>query len=377
MNPTDAAALPLLGYLRMESDDLVRRIQDVRRRWGPKLLILAHHYQRDDVVAMTDLRGDSYQLSATAAGNDECRAIVFCGVHFMAETADVLANAPGLVARRGGEQVDVILPDVEAGCSMADLADVDQVEACWRQLAKVIDVEDVTPVTYINSSASLKAFCGRHGGIVCTSSNAAAVVDWAFARRSRVLFFPDQHLGRNTALAMGLTAEAMPIWDPEATSLGGNDAETLRAGRVILWRGHCSVHQAFLPEHVREVRRRVPGVKVIVHPECRHDVVAEADLAGSTGRIIREIEASPPGTHWAVGTELNLVNRLRHEHPEQEIECLAPSVAVCPTMFRIDLARLCWSLENLDAGTPVNIIRVDDEVARWALVALERMLEVK
>ncbi|MBN2218561.1 MAG: quinolinate synthase NadA [Pirellulales bacterium] len=377
MNLAGAAVRSRLPYLRMEPDELVSRIQAVRENWGSKLLILGHHYQRDDVIALADLRGDSYQLSEMAASNKQCRAIVFCGVHFMAETADILANQPAHVERRGGRRVDVVLPELEAGCSMADLADIDAVETCWRQLADVIDVDEVTPVTYINSAASLKAFCGRHGGIVCTSSNAAAVLDWAFAQRPRVLFFPDQHLGRNTALAMGTTPDRMPVWDPEQPILGGNQATAIAAGRVILWRGHCSVHQVFLPEHVRDIRRRVPGIKVIVHPECRHDVVAEADLAGSTGRIIREVEAAPPGTRWAIGTELNLVKRLGREHPEQEIHPLGPSMAVCPTMFLIDRARLCWSLENLAAGTPVNVIRVDDETARWALVALKRMLEVK
>ncbi|HLA85227.1 MAG TPA: quinolinate synthase NadA [Thermoguttaceae bacterium] len=371
------APRPLLPYLRLERDDLIARITAVRRRWGSRLLILGHHYQRDDVIAMTDLRGDSYKLCELAAANEQCRAIVFCGVHFMAETADVLANPPAMIARRGGQRVDVILPDLAAGCSMADLANVEQVESCWQQLAQVIDVDQVMPVTYVNSSAGLKAFCGRHGGIVCTSSNAAAALDWSFARRQRVLFFPDQHLGRNTAGAMGIPLSEMPVWDPEQPALGGNDEAALRAARVILWRGHCSVHQVFEPQHVREIRRRVPGVKVIVHPECAREVVSEADGTGSTGAIIRQVEASPPGTRWAIGTELNLVNRLRNEHPDQEIHYLASTVGVCPTMYRIDLSNLCWSLENLDAGTPVNVIRVDDETAHGALSALQRMLEVK
>ncbi|MBN1590669.1 MAG: quinolinate synthase NadA [Pirellulales bacterium] len=361
----------------MEPEELVARIQAVRDQWGPRLVILGHHYQRDEVIAMADLRGDSYRLSELAAGNEACRAIVFCGVHFMAETADILANQPKLLARRDGERVDVILPELAAGCSMADLAHIDQVETCWRQLAEVIDVEDVMPVTYVNSSAALKAFCGRRGGIVCTSANAAAVLDWAFARRRRVLFLPDQHLGRNTALAKGIRVEQMPVWDPEQPSLGGNDDASIGASRVILWRGHCSVHLAFRPEHVRDVRRRMPDVKVIVHPECMHEVVGEADLSGSTSRIIREVEAAPPGTRWAIGTELNLVNRLRQEHPEQEIHFLAPNVGVCPSMYLIDLPRLCWAVENLAAGTPVNVIRVDDRTAEGALLALKRMLEVK
>ncbi|HBO43480.1 MAG TPA: quinolinate synthase [Planctomycetaceae bacterium] len=367
----------LLPYLRMDAEELTERIQAIRRRWGSRLLILGHHYQRDEVIAMTDLRGDSYRLSELAAENEACRAIVFCGVHFMAETADILTNQPRLLALRGEQRAPVILPDVEAGCSMADLAHIDQVEACWAQLVRVIDVDDVMPVTYINSTAAIKAFCGRHGGIVCTSSNAGAVLDWAFAQRRRVLFFPDQHLGRNTAMAKGIAIKQMPVWDPEKPTLGGNTEESISESRVILWRGHCSVHQVFTPEDVREIRRRVPGVKVIVHPECPHAVVAEADMSGSTARIIREIEASEPGTRWAVGTELNLVNRLRRAYPDREIHCLGSAVGVCPTMFRIDLPQLCWSLENLDSGSPVNVIRVDDETARWALLALDRMLQVK
>jgi quinolinate synthase len=376
-SPHSAVPRDLLPYTRLDEPELIARIRAVRDRWGSRLVILGHHYQRDEVIAMTDLRGDSYKLSEMAAGNQECKAIVFCGVHFMAETADILANQPGMIEQRAGERATVILPDLEAGCSMADLANIEQVEACWEQLGEVIDVSEIMPVTYINSAASLKAFCGRHGGIVCTSSNAAAVLDWAFAQRPRVLFFPDQHLGRNTALSKGIPIGQMPLWNPEQPALGGNDEQRIRDSRVILWQGHCSVHQVFLPEHVRDIRRRVPDVKVIVHPECMQSVVAEADLAGSTGRIIQEVEAAAPGTQWAVGTELNLVNRLRQEHPEQGIHYLASTVGVCPTMYRIDLPHLCWSLENLDAGEPVNVIRVDDETARWALLALERMLEVK
>jgi quinolinate synthase len=271
----------------------------------------------------------------------------------------------------------VVLPDLAAGCSMADMAMIDQVENCWEELGEVIDTADITPVTYINSAASLKAFCGKHGGIVCTSSNAAAVLDWAFRRTGRVLFFPDQHLGRNTALAMGIPLEAMPVWDPYADQFGGNTEEQLRSSKVLLWKGHCSVHQMFRPEHVDQLREKYPGIKVLVHPECTREVMAKADVYGSTGKIIREVEQAPPGTRWAIGTELHLVQRLKQEHPEQEIHFLSPVVCMCATMYRIDLAHLCWGLENLAAGTPVNVIRVDDETARWALVALERMLTVK
>jgi quinolinate synthase len=370
-------ALEFAPYKSLDNDTLQARIAAVRAEMGPRLLVLGHHYQQNEVIAQADLRGDSYQLSKLAADSTGCRAIAFCGVHFMAETADILANRPQRLAQRGGERVTVVLPDLSAGCSMADMAMIDQVEACWHELGEVIDTSDVTPVTYINSAASLKAFCGRHGGIVCTSSNAAAVLEWSFRRGSRVLFFPDQHLGRNTAFAMGIPLDQMPVWNPHADELGGNSAEAIRASRVLLWQGHCSVHAMFRPEHVEQFRAKFPGIKILVHPECSRQVVEKADVYGSTGKIIREVESAPPGTRWAIGTELHLVERLKQEHPEQEIHFLSPVVCMCATMYRIDLAHLWWSLENLSAGTPVNIIRVDDETARWSLVALERMLEVK
>jgi quinolinate synthase len=344
---------------------------------GPKLLILGHHYQQDEVIALSDLRGDSYQLSQMAASSGDCRAIAFCGVHFMAETADILANRPDRLASRGGDRVTVVLPDIAAGCSMADMAAIHQVESAWEELGEVIDTEDITPVTYINSAASLKAFCGRHGGIVCTSSNARAVLEWSFARTKRVLFFPDQHLGRNTAKAMGVPLAEMPVWDPAADELGGNTEQALRNSRVLLWRGHCSVHQMFTAAHVEQFRQQHPGIKILVHPECPMEVVDLADVVGSTGKIINSVKEAPLGTKWAIGTEMHLVNRLKHEHPEQEIYFLSPIVCMCATMYRIDLAHLCWSLENLSAGTPVNVVRVDDETAHWSLVALERMLAVK
>jgi quinolinate synthase len=328
---------------------------------GPRLLILGHHYQQDEVIALSDLRGDSYQLASLAASHDECRAIAFCGVHFMAETADILANRPERLALRGGRRISVILPDLAAGCSLADM----------------IDTGDVTPITYVNSAADLKAFCGRHEGIVCTSANARAALDWAFARRGRVLFFPDQHLGRNTAKAMGVPLHEMPLWDPNGDGPGGNTPEAIRQSRVILWQGDCSVHQRFLPEHVDYFRQKYPGIKILVHPECSMEVVDKADVVGSTGRIIRAIEEAPPGTKWAIGTELHLVNRLKHQHPEQEIHVLSTMACACATMSRIDLPHLCWALENLAAGTPVNVIEVDTETSRWALEALKRMLEVK
>ncbi|OYV82274.1 MAG: quinolinate synthetase [Planctomycetia bacterium 21-64-5] len=371
-----AGAFQLADYKSLDNETLQRRITAVRAEMGPRLLILGHHYQQDEVIAMSDLRGDSYQLSKMAAESSDCRAIAFCGVHFMAETADILANRPENLSARGGERVTVVLPDMAAGCSMADMAMIEQVEACWDELGEVLDTADITPVTYINSAASLKAFCGRHGGIVCTSSNAAAVLKWAFQRTRRVLFFPDQHLGRNTGFAMGIPLDEMAVWNPHADERGGNSDEALRSSKVLLWQGHCSVHAMFRPEHVEQFRAKYPGIQILVHPECSREVVAKADVYGSTGKIIREVESAPAGTKWAIGTELHLVERLKQEHPEQEIHFLSPVVCMCATMYRIDLAHLCWSLENLATGTSVNVIRVDDEVARWSLVALERMLAV-
>jgi quinolinate synthase len=372
-----ASAHELQPYKSLENGELVARIQAVRERFGPQLVILGHHYQQDEVIGLSDWRGDSYGLSQHAAESNKCRYIVFCGVHFMAETADILVNRPEKRAERDGERVPVILPDLAAGCSMADMAAIDQILDAWDQLGEVLDCEDITPVTYINSAASLKAFVGRHGGIVCTSSNAEAALRWAFARTSRMMFFPDQHLGRNTALGMGITLDQMPVWNPYADSLGGNSEGQLRNSKVILWKGHCNVHQMFQPEHVRMFREKYPGIKVLVHPECPREVFELADISGSTSKIIKTVEAAAAGAKWAIGTELHLVNRLKHEHPEQEIYFLSPVVCMCATMYRIDLAHLCWSLENLVAGTPVNVIEVDEETARWALVALERMLEVK
>jgi quinolinate synthase len=371
-------AAPLAAYRGLDDAALSGRIEVVRRRMGGRLVILGHHYQQDGVIAHADFQGDSYQLSKSAAERADCEAIAFCGVHFMAETADILANRPERVAARGGRRVTVVLPDMAAGCSMADMAAIEQVEDAWSELGSVVDTGAITPVTYINSAASLKAFCGRHGGIVCTSSNARAVLEWAFARHpgGRVLFFPDQHLGRNTARAMGIPLDEMCVWNPHEPRLGGNDAARVAASRVILWQGHCSVHAMFRPEHVDAARAALPGVRVLVHPECSMEVVDKADLSGSTSSIIKTVEAAPPGTSWAIGTELHLVKRLERLHPEQTIRFLSPVVCMCATMYRIDLAHLCWSLEHLEAGRPVNVIRVDDETARWAVTALERMLAV-
>jgi quinolinate synthase len=361
------------AFRGLDDATLDARIRAAKESLGSRLLILGHHYQQDQVIAHADLRGDSLQLSQLAAERD-CDFIVFCGVHFMAETADIVANRPERLQQREGRRVEVILPDLAAGCSMADMAAIEQVERAWDELGDLVDTSRVIPVTYINSAASLKAFCGRHGGIVCTSSNAARVIEWAFARGDRVLFFPDQHLGRNTALRLGITNDQMPVWDPFGGEHGGNTEVAIRNSRVVLWKGHCSVHQMFTAGHVAAFRQAIPGIKILVHPECPQEVNDIADISGSTGHIIRTVQAAPPGTKWAIGTELHLVNRLKQEHPDQEIHFLSPVVCMCATMYRIDLAHLAWSLENLIDGTPVNVIRVDDETARWSLIALERML---
>ena len=366
----------LATYKPLQADELRQRIEAAKQKLGKELLILGHHYQQDEVIEFADLRGDSYQLSQMAAKSSDCRTIVFCGVHFMAETADILANRPERLVERDGRRIQVILPDLAAGCSMADMAAIDQVETAWEDIGEFLDTNDITPVTYINSAASLKAFCGKHGGIVCTSSNAAAVLDWSFQRTSRVLFFPDQHLGRNTALKMGIENQQMPVWNPHE-DMGGVTQQALEDSKVILWRGHCSVHQMFQAAHVHQFREQHPEIKILVHPECPQEVNDLADFSGSTGYIIRTIEAAEPGTHWAIGTELHLVNRLKQEHPDKTIHFLSPVICMCATMYRIDLPHLCWTLENLVDGTAVNVIEVDEETTKWSLVALERMLEVK
>lgn len=375
--PSSAGKFPLSDYKTLGNDELSHRIEAGRKALGKRLLILGHHYQQDEVIQHADLRGDSYQLSQLAADSTECRTIIFCGVHFMAETADILANRPDKLSERRGQRVDVILPDMAAGCSMADMAAIGQVEEAWDQLGEIIDTGRLIPVTYINSAASLKTFCGRHGGIVCTSSNAAAVIQWAFERGDRVFFFPDQHLGRNTALKMGITNSQMPVWDPYSDDLGGNTEQQLADSRVILWKGHCSVHQMFRPEHVAQFRQRIPGIKILVHPECPQEVNDLADISGSTSTILKTVQSAAPGTKWAIGTELHLVNRIKKEHPEQEIHFLSPVVCMCATMYRIDLAHLAWSIENLVHSDVVNPIRVDEQIAHYSLIALQRMLEVR
>ena len=373
----EVGKMPFAPYRQLSNEVLADRIRMAKKDLGSRLLILGHHYQQDEVIAHADLTGDSYQLSKLAADSADCRYIIFCGVHFMAETADILANRPEKLAQRNGERVKVVLPDLSAGCSMADMAGIAQVENAWEQLGEVIDTNDLTPVTYINSAASLKAFCGKHGGIVCTSSNAKAVLEWSFAQRKRVFFFPDQHLGRNTSLKMGIPNEEMPVWDPYAEDMGGNSEESIAKSRVILWKGHCSVHQMFRASHVEQFRAKHPGIKILVHPECMQEVNDLADISGSTSKIITTVQQAAPGTKWAIGTELHLVNRLKKEHPEQEIHFLSPVVCMCATMYRIDLAHLCWSIENMVEGSIVNQIDVDADVARWSLIALERMLSIK
>ncbi|MDR0326720.1 MAG: quinolinate synthase NadA [Planctomycetaceae bacterium] len=360
--------------------DLHHHIDTIRQRLGKRLLILGHHYQREEVIAHTDLQGDSFQLSAAAAHNSDCQTIVFCGVHFMAETADILANSAENLARRGGQRVQVLLPDIEAGCSMADMATLQTVEHCWNKLSETIDVSDVVPITYVNSTAELKAFCGRHGGIACTSTNAEAVLDSALKRKRRVLFFPDQHLGRNTALKMGIAESAMCCWDDTATDdaatpWGGNSAELIQNSRIILWKGYCCVHQKFLPEHVDAIRESYHGIRVIVHPECQRDVVEKADEFGSTSYILKRISESSAGSAWAVGTESRFVERLARQNPDKTVVNLAFQPSYCDTMGLIDLPKLAAMLDSVESGQFRNVIRVDDATATDALRCLQRMLE--
>lgn len=353
------------SYLLLPDTSLDERIAAAKARLGKELVILGHHYQRDEVVKFADFDGDSLRLSQQAAQVD-AKYIVFCGVHFMAESADVL--------RQPHQQV--ILPDLNAGCSMADMADIGQVEACWAELESLGDLK-VVPITYMNSTAAIKGFTGQHGGSVCTSSNAAAVLQWAFERGERALFLPDEHLGRNVAYRMGVPLDEMVVWDPYQ-AMGGNAPDAVRRAKMILWKGYCSVHQRFLPEHVDRVRREHPGIKVMAHPECRFEVVQKSDYIGSTEQIAKVIREAEAGTQWAVGTEVHLVNRLaKRLAPHKLVMSLDPNVCVCTTMFRITPQHLCWALENLVEGRVVNVIRVDDETKRWARVALERMLSLR
>ncbi|MBB5961745.1 quinolinate synthase NadA [Planomonospora venezuelensis] len=353
------------GELPPASDPaLVERARRAKAALGDRVFVLGHHYQRDEVIQFADVTGDSFKLAREAAARPGAEYIVFCGVHFMAESADILTSD----AQR------VVLPDMAAGCSMADMATFDQVEECWEALEDAGIAEVTVPVTYMNSSADIKAFCGRNGGAVCTSSNARRALDWAFSRGEKVLFLPDQHLGRNTAvLEMGLSLDDCVVYNPHRPN-GGLTGQQLRDAKMILWRGHCSVHGRFSAQNVDDVRARIPGVNVLVHPECRHEVVVKADHVGSTEYIINKLQEAPAGSSWAVGTELNLVKRLGAMFPDKHVTFLDRTVCYCSTMNRIDLPHLVWALESLAAGQVVNQITVDADTTHWAKVALDRML---
>jgi quinolinate synthase len=364
MNASMTGEFPIADYQDRPAEELFARIVSAKKSLGNQVLVLGHNYQRDEVIVHADLRGDSLLLSKLAAERSEFPHVVFCGVHFMAETADILSRS----------NQTVILPDLAAGCSMADMAAIEQVDECWDSLSQVLSVEDVvTPVVYVNSAADLKAFCGEHGGITCTSSNAKTVMDWAWSRREKILFFPDEHLGRNVANKMGFPKDEMIVWDPYEAN-GGNSVEAIRKARLILWKGHCSVHQMFQPAHVDYFRKQYPGIQVIVHPECHEDVVNKADWVGSTEYIIQTVSKAPAGTSWVVGTELNLVNRLKAEQTTKQVFFLSPMVCRCATMFRIDAPHLCWAMENLVQGQVVNHISVPDDEKVLAKIALERMM---
>ena len=352
-------------YAEMSGEELDRRITAAKETLGERLVILGHHYQRDEIIKYADYRGDSFKLAQLAAARPQADYILLCGVHFMAESADILSGA----------HQKVILPNPAAGCSMADMANIAEVEECWQMLSDQLgDDAGIIPVTYMNSAANLKAFCGRNGGIVCTSSNAPAVINWAFKQGKRVLFFPDEHLGRNTALKYGIPEQQMAVWNPKDPLASEGAEEEIERARIILWKGHCSTHMRFSVQQIEKARATYPGIKILVHPECRQEVVAAADLYGSTEYIIEQIERAPAGTQWGVGTEINLVHRLAQEHPDQFIFCLDPIVCPCSTMYRIHPAYLAWVLDALLDGEVINQVTVDEETAHWARVALERML---
>jgi quinolinate synthase len=353
------------GELPAASDpDLVARAVAARSGLGSRALILGHHYQRDEVIQFADITGDSFKLAQAASEQKSAEFIFFCGVHFMAESADILTSP----------QQKVILPDLAAGCSMADMATASQVQECWKELEKIGVAETTIPVTYMNSSAAIKSFTGEHGGTICTSSNAQKTMEWALSKGSKILFLPDQHLGRNTAvLSLGLSLDDCVLWNPWKP-MGGLTQDEIKKATVILWRGHCSVHGRFTRDSVNEVRTRVPGVNVIVHPECTHDVVTAADVVGSTEKIIHTVSQSAPGSKWAVGTELNLVSRLAANNPDKEVVFLDKTVCYCSTMNRIDLPHLVWAMESVLAGHIVNHIKVDERVARFSKLALDQML---
>ncbi len=355
-----------ISYLRKTPEELDDRILYARAKLGDQLVVLGHHYQRNAIIRFADYRGDSFKLSQLAASQDRAEYIVFCGVHFMAETADILS----------ARHQQVILPNLTAGCSMADMAHVDDVLDCWEELEEALDgYGGITPITYMNSTAAIKALCGRNEGIVCTSSNARATFEWAFERSERVLFLPDQHLGRNTAVQLGVGLDEMVVWNP-FKPLGGHTPDELRRARVVLWQGHCSVHTRFTVEQIERARSSVPGVNVMVHPECTLDVVQAADVNGSTELITRTISDAPAGSAWAVGTEVSLVNRIAQQNPDKTVFCLDSVVCPCSTMYRIHPAYLSWVLDGLNEGVVVNRISVDERTAGEARVALDRMLSI-
>jgi quinolinate synthase len=361
------APLPA-AYQDLSPEETRQRILAAKAKLGNRLVILGHHYQRDEIIEHADVRGDSYKLAKDAAARPEAEYIVFCGVHFMAESADILTS----------DHQKVILPNLAAGCSMADMANLFQVRACWKQLEQVLGagVDRIVPVTYINSAANLKAFVGERGGTVCTSTNAPVAVKWALDRGDKVLFFPDQHLGRNTGVKLGFDPERdMILWDP-FKPLGGNTPERIREARFVLWKGHCSVHKRFTVDQIRQARESHPGITVLVHPECELEVVEASDLNGSTEAIIRHVQQAPAGSAWAIGTEINLVSRLAKENPDKTIFCLDPQICPCSTMYRIHPSFLLWALENLVEGNVVNQVIVPPKVRTYALAALQRMLEL-
>ncbi|MEW2087225.1 quinolinate synthase NadA [Streptomyces sp. NPDC005283] len=364
-DPRSERGVECPGDLPSPSDpDLVERARAAKEKLGDKVFVLGHHYQRDEVIQFADVTGDSFKLAKDAAARPEAEYIVFCGVHFMAESADILTS----------DDQKVVLPDLAAGCSMADMATAEQVAECWDVLAEAGIAEQVVPVSYMNSSADIKAFTGKHGGTICTSSNAKRALEWAFEQGEKVLFLPDQHLGRNTAVReMGMSLDDCVLYNPHKPN-GGLTAQQLRDAKMILWRGHCSVHGRFSLDSVNDVRERIPGVNVLVHPECKHEVVSAADYVGSTEYIIKTLEAAPAGSKWAIGTELNLVRRVANAHPDKEIVFLDKTVCFCSTMNRIDLPHLVWALESLAEGNLVNRIQVDKETESFAKLALERML---
>ena len=353
------------GALPEASDPhLVQRARDARAALGERALILGHHYQRDEVIAFADITGDSFKLAQAAAEQSDAEFIFFCGVHFMAESADILTTS----------KQRVILPDLAAGCSMADMATANQVNECWKQLEKLGVASQTTPVTYMNSSAAIKSFTGEHGGTICTSSNAEKSLRWAFEKSDKVLFLPDQHLGRNTAvLSLGLSLDDCVLWNPWKP-MGGLTEDEIRGAKMILWRGHCSVHGRFTKESIDELRARIDGIRIIVHPECQHEVVTAADFVGSTEKIIQVVSQSPAGSTWAVGTELNLVSRLAQQNPDKQVLFLDKTVCYCSTMNRIDLPHLVWAMESVLAGHIVNEIKVDPTTARYSKLALDQML---